>query len=81
MSSSDDEKFEKSSDDAVSLVYFIMPRFGQNLQEILNESGNYLSNASIFQIGLSVLNILELVHDSGLVFNDLKPDNILVGLN
>lgn len=26
-----------------------------------------------------MLDILEVIHDSGIVFNDLKPDNILIG--
>ena len=30
-------------------------------------------------MGLQLVNILELIHDSGLVYNDLKPDNILMG--
>ena len=30
-------------------------------------------------LGLKLLDILELIHDSGLVYNDLKPDNILIG--
>ena len=37
-----------------------------------------LPNVSIFHVGLAILNVLELIHNSGLVFNDLKPDNILV---
>lgn len=40
---------------------------------------NHLSNASIFHLGLQILDILELVHKSGYVYNDLKPDNILIG--
>ena len=30
-------------------------------------------------MGISLLNILELIHASGQVYNDLKPDNILIG--
>ena len=33
----------------------------------------------MYKIGLNILNILELVHDSGYVFNDLKFENILLG--
>jgi len=33
----------------------------------------------MYQIGLNILNTLELVHDSGYVFNDLKFENILLG--
>ena len=68
-----------SEDDYTPLVYYIMPRYGLNLQEILESRGNYLNNASIFGLGLQLLDILELVHDSGLVYNDLKPDNIMIG--
>ena len=25
------------------------------------------------------MNILELIHESGFIYNDLKPDNILIG--
>ena len=70
---------EKEEDQHQPLVYFFMPRYGQNLQEILEERNDYLSNASIFHLGLNLLNILELIHRSGLVYNDLKPDNILIG--
>ena len=42
---------------------------------------NYkLSQASVYQLGISLVNSLELIHNSGLVYNDLKPDNILIGL-
>ena len=45
----------------------------------MDERSDFLSNASIFHLGLKMLNILELIHKSGLVYNDLKPDNILIG--
>ena len=56
-----------------------MPRFGTSLQDILHKCDKYISNASIFNLGLQILNILELIHNSGIVYNDLKPDNILAG--
>ena len=58
-----------------------MPRYGISLQDILVENGKYLSDAGILHLGLSLLNILEVIHESGQVYNDLKPDNILIGLN
>lgn len=39
-----------------------------------------MSLASVYQLALSLVNSLELIHNSGLVYNDLKPDNILIGL-
>ena len=65
--------------DVDPLVYFVMPRYGKNLQSLLGERNLELSNASVFHLGLSLLNCLEVIHNSGLVFNDIKPDNILIG--
>ena len=61
------------------LVYFVMPRYGQNLQKILVERNLEMSKASVFDLGLSLLDRLEIIHNSGFVYNDLKPDNILIG--
>ena len=63
------------------LVYFFMPRYGRNLLDLFYKSRNRLSDTSIFHLGLSLLNTLEIIHESGLVYNDLKPDNILIGYN
>ena len=39
---------------------------------------DYLRPATVLQLGLKLLNILEKVHRAGVVFNDLKMDNIMV---
>ena len=64
-----------------SLAYFLMPRYGQSLHEILASRGNKLSSMSVYSLGIKLIDILELIHNSGLVYNDLKPDNILIGSN
>ena len=38
-----------------------------------------LPHESIFHLGIKLIDILQLIHHSGYVFNDLKPDNILIG--
>jgi serine/threonine protein kinase len=38
-----------------------------------------LSHESVFQIGLQLLDILEMIHNAGYIYNDLKLDNILLG--
>ena len=63
----------------VPLAYFFMPRYGKDLKSIMKSRDKHLSSASIFHLGLSLLNTIELIHSSGLVYNDLKPDNILMG--
>ena len=58
-----------------------MPRYGENLLEILIGKDKCLSDASIFYLGLSLLNILEVIHNSGIIYNNMKPENILIGLD
>lgn len=69
------------SDANEPIWYFIMPRYGVNLQQLLEKCSFRLSNASIFHLGIRLLSILELIHNSGLVYNDLKPDNIMIGFH
>lgn len=63
------------------MAYYVMPRYGKDLDRLLYERDFTLTDASIYTIGLKLLNILEVVHHSGLVYNDLKLDNVLIGYN
>jgi len=38
-----------------------------------------ISKTSAYSLGYELLTILEKVHSSGYIYNDLKPDNILIG--
>lgn len=58
-----------------------MPRYGRNLYDVVKSQGNILSRMSVFELGLQLLNILELIHNSGYVYNDLKLENIVLGAN
>jgi serine/threonine protein kinase len=60
-------------------AYVIMPRYGYSLKDI-NET-HQLSEASIKHLGASLLDMLETIHAAGYVYNDLRPDNILVSLD
>lgn len=40
-----------------------------------------MNKETIFEIGLAMLVTLEAVHSAGYVFNDLKLDNLMVGIN
>lgn len=55
-----------------------MPRYGINLGYYLTHIEK-LSKKNVFIIGLALLDALETIHESGHTFNDLKPDNILIG--
>ena len=70
---------DKSEDDSSSMVYFIMPRYGKDLDHLLSDNiKNILSPTSVYHLGIHLLNILEAIHEAGLVYNDLKLDNILL---
>lgn len=38
-----------------------------------------MSKASVYGLGIKVLTILEQIHSSGYIYNDLKLDNLLIG--
>ena len=57
----------------------IMDKFGDSLREIVDLFSNKFTVQTVLQIGLQLVSILESIHDLGFVYNDLKPDNILVG--
>jgi serine/threonine protein kinase len=57
----------------------IMPRYGQNLEHFFEKQKCNISNATILEIALGTLDMLESVHAAGYAYNDLKLDNIMVG--
>lgn len=58
-----------------------MPRFGLNLEQFFDQQNRNLSKSSIYSLGIQLLNILEQIHESGYIYNDLKLDNLLIGYN
>lgn len=71
----------KDSSSGEKMSYYIMPRFGQNLEQYFDQQERNLSKSSIYSLGIALLNILEQIHDSGYIYNDLKLDNLLIGYN
>ena len=59
--------------------FIIMDKFGDSLRALHDNSNGQFSFKSSIQIGIQLVNILEYLHNQGYVFNDLKPDNIVVG--
>ena len=58
-----------------------MPRFGYNLENYFEKYKNEISQESIYNLGIQIINILEKVHQAGFIYNDLKLDNLLIGFN
>ena len=56
-----------------------MDLLGPNLEELFTFCGRRFSTKTIILIGLQLLTRLERIHCRGLIFRDLKPENVLIG--
>ena len=61
------------------MAYAIMHRLGTNLESYFELMDRRMYKKSVFDLGTSVLSMLEAAHKAGYVYNDLKLDNILIG--
>ena len=66
------------NDENNSLIYYIMPRYGQNLEKLLKSAQYKVPLVSVYHMCHHLLNLLEVIHDADMVYNDLKFDNILL---
>ena len=59
---------------------FIMEKLGTDLQKLVkNTKEEKFSLESTLRVALQVLNALKCVHSCGIVHNDIKPNNLMVG--
>ena len=56
----------------------IMPRLGMNLENYFEKVNWSLPEISIYSLAIKIVTLLECVHKIGLIFNDLKLDNLMV---
>ena len=59
----------------------IMQVLGQSLQKYFYTRNKKLNLSEIKSIGIQALNILEFVHNNGIVHGDIKPSSFYFGLN
>ena len=75
-----DQMVAESNEEGKSFMsYYVMPKFGRNLENLFHDFDCVFSDKTILQIGFRLLEIIEKIHDSGFTYNDLKLDNILIG--
>uniref|UniRef100_T1JL00 Protein kinase domain-containing protein n=1 Tax=Strigamia maritima TaxID=126957 RepID=T1JL00_STRMM len=65
--------------DGNKYLFIVTKRLGNNLEELWIENGKILSAKTVINIGIQILiNVLEYIHNSRHVHNDVKPLNILI---
>ena len=58
-------------------LYFVMQRYEKTLHQLF--FNKKMSSYDIIDISIQMLKVLEIMHESGYVHNDLKLDNIMIG--
>ena len=59
--------------------YMVIPLLGESLEKI-KEKYQRLSLLSTIQLGIQLIELVESIHEKGLVHRDIKPDNFLFGV-
>ncbi|CAK1555499.1 unnamed protein product [Leptosia nina] len=60
--------------------YLVLERYGKDLWSLFKDSARSFPSATVFQIGLQMLDVLEYIHSKGYVHADIKGANILLGM-
>ena len=61
------------------MSYYILQKYGNNLDNIFTQFNMQFSMKTICQIGIRLINIIQVIHEAGYVYNDMKLDNVLIG--
>ena len=57
----------------------VMELLGPSLREMNERCNNSFTILTIVQLAIQLLNLFEYVHDHGLLYRDIKPENFLFG--
>jgi serine/threonine protein kinase len=60
-------------------AFVAIQKLGKTLLHYFRQRGSPFSIFTVCRIGIKLISALQILHESGFVHNDLKPDNILVG--
>ena len=52
---------------------------GLNINELIRRNRKHFSIKTVVAIGISMLGLLEKLHDKGYIHCDIKPDNTMIG--
>jgi serine/threonine protein kinase len=60
--------------------YMVINLLGKSLQDLKDKHFNFPLKI-VLQIGIQMIQLLQKIHDKGLIHRDIKPENFLFGLN
>ncbi|XP_075980563.1 serine/threonine-protein kinase VRK1-like [Anticarsia gemmatalis] len=63
-----------------SYRYLVLEKYGKDVWSLFNNAGKRFQPATVFQLGLQMLDVLEYIHSRGYVHADIKGANMLLGL-
>ncbi|MFP4497515.1 MAG: serine/threonine protein kinase [Vulcanimicrobiota bacterium] len=63
-------------------VHYLVEEFieGKSSEEILNQGGNF-DEVRIINWGVQICDLLDFLHENGIIYRDLKPGNIMIDAN
>ena len=59
--------------------FIILQKLGLNINELIRRNRKHFSVKTVIAIGISMLGLLEKLHDKGFIHCDIKPDNTMIG--
>ena len=73
-----DDKVELNESNSTVYSFMVMPRLSFNLHQVFLAQQGQFSMRMVCDVALQVVDMLQIIHRSGYVFNDLKLDNLMV---
>ena len=61
--------------------YIILEKLGPSIDDLFTRRFGEFSLLTVMNIGISLINLIKKMHEKGFVHCDLKPDNILIGID